>query len=63
MMILKYTSLIILLFISQISYSQNITHGIVIDIETAEPIVGAIVSDAKSGKVFTVTDASGKFTG
>ena len=62
MMIQKYTSLIIFFILSQISYSQSITSGIVIDSETTEPIIGAIISDAKNGKVFTVTDASGKFT-
>lgn len=41
--------------------AQTIINGLVLDSETKEPIVGATISDAQSGKHLTVTDVDGRF--
>ena len=45
----------------QIADAQTVKSGIVLDAEVHEPIVGATIADAQSGKVLSVTQADGSF--
>ena len=45
----------------QVAGAQSVLRGLVIDAETHDPIVGATVADAKSGKALAVSDADGRF--
>jgi hypothetical protein len=56
---------LIILFIgclvAYVSGAQIIIKGLVLDAETKEPIVGATISDAQSGRHITVTNVDGRF--
>ena len=57
-----YYTLYLLLFFTQFADAQTFLSGLVTDRETHEPIIGATIADATSGKPLTVTDADGHFT-
>lgn len=59
---LKYIILALLAVAVQLVDAQVVLKGTVLDKETREPVVGAIISDAKQGKVLTVTQADGTFS-
>ena len=50
-----------LLLMSQTADSQVTAMGFVLDAETLEPVIGASISDERSGKVITVTNSEGQF--
>ena len=50
-----------LIFLCTISFAQNIVTGIVLDAETNEPVIGAVVIEPES-KQTTTTDLDGKFS-
>lgn len=50
-----------LIFLCTISFAQNIVTGIVLDAETNEPVIGAVVIESES-KQTTTTDLDGKFS-
>ena len=56
----------IILFLSvltvQLADAQVFISGTVLDAETLEPIIGATIANAKSGKALTVTQADGTFS-
>lgn len=61
MQISRFLCTISLFLLTQLVNAQGVMHGIVIDADTQEPVIGATVADAARRKPLTVTDSDGRF--
>ena len=61
MQIFRIIILSLLTISVQLADAQSFITGVVLDADTREPVIGATITDAKSSKVLTVTQADGSF--
>lgn len=61
MYVIRFIAVLVIALVSQTADAQVSATGQVLDAETLEPIVGASVTDGRSGKVITVTNSEGQF--
>ena len=58
---MRFKILLIFLFSIYYTKAQTIATGIVLDQETKEPVIGAVISDAETQKNIAITDNDGRF--
>ena len=59
---MRFKILLLLLLSATYANAQNIAQGIVLDEETKDPVIGAVIFDIEGGKNVAVTDFEGRFT-
>jgi hypothetical protein len=61
MQIKRLILLLGIILIANAADAQDVIKGLVLDSETGEPVIGTTISNARTGKPLTVTNADGRF--
>ena len=58
----RFLSMVLLLLVLQVANAEDVIRGIIVDRDTREPIIGAMVSDSVGHRPICVSDADGHFS-